>query len=228
MARLAWFSPMAPARTGVAAYSAEVVAGLRSFHEVEVFADEPSARAARVSGPGAAIRSAHDFSWTHRLRPFDLTVFQLGNSSAHDFLWPYLFRFPGLAVLHDAHLQHARAAALLRGGREAEYRAEFKANHPSASPDMAELAIKGFDSHLYYQWPMTTLGVQASRMTAVHSRLSASDLRDASPAAPIDVIRLGHGDRLSPEQSLVKRAMSRRTHGIPEDAVVFGVFGGLT
>lgn len=219
---------MAPARTGVAAYSAEVVAGLRAFHEVEVFADEPSARAARGSGPGAAIRSAHDFPWTHRLRPFDLTVFQLGNSSAHDFLWPYLFRFPGLAVLHDAHLQHARAAALLRAGRESDYRTEFTTTHPTASSGMAELAVNGFDSHLFYQWPMTALIVQTSRMTAVHAPLSASDLRDASPAAAIEVIRLGHGDRLSPEQAAVRRARGRRTHGIAEDAVLFGVFGGLT
>ena len=219
---------MAPARTGVAAYSAEVVAGLRSFHEIDVFADEPSARLAGAAGAGSPIRSAHEFLWEHRLRPFDLTVFQLGNSSAHDFMWPYLFRFPGLAVLHDTQLQHARAAALLRAKREAEYRAEFRANHPTASGDMAELAIRGFDSHLYYQWPMTGLVVQASRMTAVHSGLSAASLREASPAAAVDVIRLGHGDRLSPEQAPARRTRARRTFGIPEDAVLFGVFGGLT
>lgn len=219
---------MVPARTGVAAYSAQVVAGLRPLHEVEVFADEPSARAARHAVAGGPIRSAHEFLWEHRLRPFDLTVFQLGNSSAHDFLWPYLFRFPGLAVLHDAHLQHARAAALLRARRETEYRREFEANHPSASPGMAELAVKGFDSHLYYQWPMTTLAVQRSRMTAVHSRLSAAELHETSPTAAVETVRLGHGERLSPEQAVVRRARGRRTHGIPNDAVLFGVFGALT
>ena len=219
---------MAPARTGVAAYSADVVAGLRPLHEIEVFADEPSARAAANTGHGVPVRSAHDFLWEHRLRPFDLTIFQLGNSSAHDFLWPYLFRFPGLAVLHDVHLQHARAAALLRAKRSAEYRAEFQANHPTASPDMAELGIKGFDTHLYYQWPMTALIARASRTTAVHSPLLAADLRAESPMAAVETIRLGHGERLTAERATAARASVRRTHGIADEAVLFGVFGGLT
>jgi len=219
---------MAPARTGVAAYSNEAVAGLRTFHELDVFADEPSAKAARTDGFAGRIRSAHDFLWEHRLRPYDLTVFQLGNSSAHDFLWPYLFRFPGLAVLHDVHLQHARAAALLRARRADEYRDEFRSNHPGVSPDMAELALKGFDTHLYYDWPMTRLVVEASRVTAVHSRLSAEALRDSSPAAPIEVIRPGHGEPLSPERGEAGRVRIRRQHGIPDEAILFGVFGGLT
>ena len=219
---------MPPARTGVAAYSEEVVAGLRASHDVDVFADEPSAQAARGGTSANPIRSAHDFVWEHRLRAYDLSVFQLGNSSAHDFLWPYLFRFPGLAVLHDVHLQHARAAALLRARRTAEYRDEFKANHPDASPDMAELAVKGFDSHLYYGWPMTKLVVEASRLTAVHSALSAEALRGQSLNAPIEVIRLGHGERLSAERTSAGRARIRRQYGIPDEAILFGVFGGLT
>ena len=88
-------------------------------HEIDVFVDEAVARVA----PGT--RSAHDFVWRHRQEPYDLTVYQVGNSSHHDYLWPYLFRYPGLTVLHDAHLHHARAAALLRTLRADDYRAEF-------------------------------------------------------------------------------------------------------
>jgi glycosyltransferase involved in cell wall biosynthesis len=220
---------MPPARTGVASYSTDVLPGLRRVHEIDVFADEPSARAARSAAPSpTATRSAHDFLWERRLRPYDLTVFQVGNSSAHDFLWPYLFRFPGLAVLHDAHLQHARAAALLRISRAAEYRDEFKANHPAVSVDMAELAVKGFDSHLYYDWPMTKLVVEASRLTAVHSALSAATLRDSSPAAAVEVLRLGHGERITRDRSAAARTRVRNTYGIADAAVLFGVFGGLT
>jgi hypothetical protein len=64
MARLAWFSPMPPARSGVAIYSAEVVAALRARHDVQVFVDEPVARAAIAAGvPAETVRSAHDFIW---------------------------------------------------------------------------------------------------------------------------------------------------------------------
>src|SRR5512143_412512 len=95
--RLAWFSPMPPVRTGVAACSAELIEGLASEH-VDLFVDEPVARHA------PEYRSAHEFVWRHRHDPYDLPVYQLGNSSHHDYEWPYVFRYPGLVVLHDAHL----------------------------------------------------------------------------------------------------------------------------
>src|SRR5688572_29487691 len=167
MPRLAWFSPMPPVRSGIAANSAELVAALDEGHEIDVFADEPTASA----------RSAHDFLWQHRRRPYDLTIYQVGNSSHHNFLWPYLFRFPGLTVLHDVHLHHARAALLLTEGRTEQYRAEFSANHPEANADLAEVAVAGFDSHLYYMWPMTRLVVEAARTVGVHSRGMAEQPR---------------------------------------------------
>src|SRR3954462_15253359 len=141
--RLAWFSPMPPARSGVAACSAELVSGLRDQDAIDVYVDDPL-----VNG-SAGRRSAHEFPWRHRLQPYDLTVYQVGNSSSHDYLWPYLFRFPGIAVLHDIRLHHARAASLLRRGRSDLYRLEFIANHPAVSADLAELAVAGFDTELY-------------------------------------------------------------------------------
>ena len=218
MARLAWFSPLPPVRSGVAAYSAEVVMALRAEHEVDVFTDRPA--------PGG--RSAHDFIWEHQQRPYDLTVYQLGNSSFHDYIWPYLFRYPGLTVLHDAHLHHARAAQLLRVKRVADYREEFKANDRAAGPEMAELAVKGFDTYLYYSWPMRKLAVDASKVTAVHAALMADALRDESPSAAVETIRLGHGESVTGEEAQVARGRVRERYGIDHDDVVFGVFGALT
>ena len=215
---------MPPVRSGIATYSAELVAALRAEHEIAVFVDEPVVRLA--SDPG--VRSAHDFVWMQRQRPFDLTVFQLGNSSHHDYLWPYLFRYPGLAVLHDAHLHHARAAALLRERRLDDYRAEFAANEPEVNRDAAELAIKGFDSFLYYEWPFTRLVLTSSRAVAVHSRLTRDRLRDEYPGAAIDHVRLGHGRLLERHSIDERRGRSRERHGIPADAVVFGCFGGIS
>ena len=209
--RLAWFSPMPPVRTGIAACSAELVDALASEHEIDVYPHD-----------------SHDFVWRNRLRPYDLTVYQLGNSSHHDYQWPYLFRYPGLAVLHDAHLHHARAAALLRTSRAADYRAEFVANHPGAGADLAELAVAGFDNHLYYYWPMRRLVMAASRMTAVHTPTLAAELQDELPDARIEAIRLGHGVAVSPVAALEARARVRTHLNISPDAIVVGVFGGLT
>lgn len=220
--RLAWFSPMPPVRSGIAACSAEMVAALGGAHEIDVYVDEPVAKL------NPSTRSAHEFVWRHRRSLYDLTVFQVGNSSHHDYLWPYLFRYPGLAVLHDAHLHHARAAALLRTRRAADYRAEFAANHPDADPAFAEIAVKGFDSYLYYWWPMTRLVVRASRLTAVHAPAIAASLAAEVPNVEIEAIRLAHGAPIGDADAADARARGRQALGLPPSAVVFGVFGGLT
>ena len=230
MPRLAWFSPMPPVRSGIAAYSAEVVAELSRDHHLDVFVDTSSsaARAQLDLHSTGAPRSAHDFVWQHHTRPYDLIIYQLGNSSHHDFAWPYLFRYPGLTVLHDAHLHHARAAALLRERRASDYRAEFASNHPDLRRDFAELAVAGFDTHLLYAAPMTRLVVDASLITAVHSPLLIAGLRDASPSARLETIRLGHGQRISPAERDGARERVRRQLGVADDAPLFGVFGGLS
>jgi glycosyltransferase involved in cell wall biosynthesis len=231
--RLAWFSPLPPVRSGISACSAGLIGALRAEHDIDVFVDDPVVGVAPPPRPGepgrpVRVRSAHDFVWEQRRVPYDLAVYQLGNSSHHDYAWPYLFRYPGLAVLHDAHLHHARAAALLRERRVGHYRAEFAANQPDTSPDAAELAVAGFDSHLLYQWPFTRLVVRASRMTAVHSRLMQGVLAGENPGATVELIRLGHGTALSPDAIASRRAAARTRFGIPSEALLFGCFGGLS
>ncbi len=213
---------MPPVPTGPAVDSATIIAALRREHQIDVYVDESVVSLA----PGT--HSAHDFVWRHQLEPYDLTVYQLGNSSHHDYEWPYLFRYPGLTVLHDAHLHHARAAALLRTFRAADYRTELTWNHPDAAPDLAELAIKGFDNHLHYFWPMTRLVARASRLVAVHAPSIAERLREESPDARIETIHLGHGRALTPAAHDRLRSTARARYQIPSDALVFGCFGGLS
>jgi thiamine biosynthesis protein ThiS len=55
-------------------------------------------------------------------------------------------------VLHDARLHHARARRLLRPGGRSAYREEFRFNHPEVAPDLAELAVHGFDGPYYADW----------------------------------------------------------------------------
>ncbi|HEU4939366.1 MAG TPA: glycosyltransferase, partial [Vicinamibacterales bacterium] len=229
--RLAWFSPMPPVRSGIATCSADIIGELGRRHAIDVYvhANNPCESVPTLESMEAVrVHSAHDFVWRHRAEPYDLTVYQVGNSSHHDYIWPYLFRYPGLTVLHDVRVHHARAAALLRTKRPEDFRAEFAANHPDVSVDLAELAIAGFDNHLYYSWPMCRLILEASRLTAVHSPPMASQLRDQLPHAKITTIRLAHGEPPSVAQATTGRARVRASYRIPNEAVVFGVFGGLT
>src|SRR5438105_1048956 len=99
--RIAWFSPLPPIRSGVAAYSAELVEALNPTHAIDCFVDHPRSFSS-VGGQGlsrltpARVFNAHDFVWRQQRDPYDLAVYQLGNASCHDYMWAYLVRYPGL------------------------------------------------------------------------------------------------------------------------------------
>jgi glycosyltransferase involved in cell wall biosynthesis len=237
--RLAWFTPVPPARSGIAAYSAELLPELARRHEIDVFVDErEQPRQAGAVGPvaprdafGALVHGAHDFLWKHLRRPYDLVVYQLGNASCHDYMWPYLTRYPGLLVLHDGQLHHARARQLLRAGRDDDYRAEFRFSHPDARPEIAELVISGHGGPMLYFWPMTALAVKSARMVAVHNDALACQLEQQFPGTPVERIRMGVTDPLagrSPLESSRARDLLCARHGIPRHAFLFAAFGGVT
>ena len=183
-------------------------------------ADEPpSAGAVRVV-------SAHDFVWRQAKHHYDLAVYQVGNSHLHKFIWPYLYRYPGLAVLHDGRVHHARAEALLSAGRSHDYVAEFAWSHPTAGPGGANFGLLRLDGPFYYQWPMLRGIVSTSRVVAAHSPGVVRELRAEWPDKAIEHIALGEGRAT---MDIVRaRTAFRTTHAIPADAPVFGVFGGLT
>ncbi len=207
--KIAWFSPMPPVRSGVAAYSAEVVPPLRAHVDIDVY-DEAK---------------AHDFVWTHAKRPYDLTVYHIGNSLGHAYEWAYLTRYPGLTVLHDAQLHQARALHLLQHHREQDYRAELRFSHPDAPDGVADLIAAGLGGSLYYLWPMLRLAIDASRMVAVHSERLAAELRRQFPRSVIDVIPMGVS---AVADEAAGGIAVRQRHGIPRDALVFGCYGRVT
>ncbi len=230
---LAWFTPWPPQASGVAGRSVDVTRELAARgYAIDVFVDRqlvPSAAPA-PDGPAAPgeirVQSAHDFVWRRQRGHHDVIVYQVGNSTAHTFIWPYLLRYPGVAVLHDAHLHHSRGAALLSPTSGAAYRAAFAADHPEVNPDVAELNVAGFDGSYYYLWPMLGSAVHASRAVGVHAHGSADRLRLNFPSAPIEYVALGMGrERPANERD---RPDFRASRGIPADALLFGVFGGLT
>ncbi|HNV02784.1 MAG TPA: glycosyltransferase family 4 protein [Vicinamibacterales bacterium] len=225
--RIAWFSPLPPDRSGIAAYSADVLAGLRG-HEIDAFVDDTSGQDAVLRArplAGASIRGAHEFVWRRARRPYDVVVYQLGNSAAHDYLWPYLVRYPGLVVLHDAQLHQSRARALIRQFREDDYKAEFRYSYPGVPPLLADLVVAGLGATLCYFWPMVQIPVESARTVAVHNAHLASALRGRFPGCDIVRIHMGVPDPGVPPGAA---AGVRRRHGIPEDAVVFGSFGRVT
>ena len=165
--RLAWFTPLSPARSGLAVHAAGLLSRLAGDFEVDVFVDEadPAVLAPRIDPP-AAVRPAHDFPWRHARRPYDLTVYDLADAAGHDYAWGYAVRYPGLAVLHDTVLHHARAAQLLRRNRLDDYRAELRFDRPDREPDVCALA-RAAVPHVRAEWPLIGAIVRSARLAVV-------------------------------------------------------------
>ena len=218
--RLAWFTPLPPELSGISAYSAELLPELATHYSIDIFTESPTS-----SVPARAERfNAHDFVWKHQQHPYDLAVYQLGNATCHDYMWPYLFRFPGLVVLHDGQLHLARARLLLQQKRRSHYRTELRFNHPDVKQEVADLGIAGLLGSLHYLWPMLRTVVEASRCVAVHSPGLAADLRAEFPEATIADLGMGVAAGTPGASSGTIRAR----HAIPENAVVFAAFGRIT
>ena len=209
LTRIAWFSPLPPARSGVAAYSAELLPRLRQQLVIDSYPES----------------SAHDFVWRARRQPYDLVVYQLGNARWHDYMWAYLARYPGIVVLHDVRLHQARARHLLQQRRAGDYRAEFRYDHPDANADFTEYAVEGLGGPIYYFWSMLRVVMRTARVVAVHNARVAADLRDEYPGTRVEAIRMG----VPPlEVAHGARDATRRALELPADAVVFAAFGKIT
>jgi glycosyltransferase involved in cell wall biosynthesis len=224
MPRLAWFTPTPPDRSGIAAYNQELLPLLAPRYDIDVFTSPLEAEQPRPQRH-PTVFEAHDFAWKHFTSPYDLVVYQLGNAMCHTFMWPHLFRHPGLVVLHDGQLHHARARALLARGRADDYRAEFHANHPDAPVDAPELVIRDLADSTYYFWPMLKLVVERARLTAVHSPRLADDLA-AQFGIEVATIRMGVAEPAAVDEQ--QRRATRARHGLSPDAVVFAALGLVT
>jgi glycosyltransferase involved in cell wall biosynthesis len=99
--RLAFVSPLPPERSGIAAYSADLLPELAKYYDVElVLAQE------RVDDPWARDHLArHSVDWFDaHAHEFDRIVYQFGNSEFHTHMFGLLERHPGVVVLHDFYL----------------------------------------------------------------------------------------------------------------------------
>src|SRR3954463_6006926 len=201
--RLAWFSPLPPVRSGVADVNARLLPQLDRHHTIDTY----------------PAHDAHDFVWRHRRSPYDLVVYQLGNAPCHDYMWAYLARYPGVVVLHDPRLHHARARQLLQAGRFDDYRREFWYDHPDAVGDFVEYAVAGLGGPIYYLWPMLRVVMQSARAVAVHNPRVAAELREAYPGARVETIRLGTPAPRAEHHT--SRARVRAALGIDQAACVF-------
>ncbi len=205
--RLAFVSPLPPAATGIADYSADLARLLAGRHELELFHGQAEVDASRLPS-SCAVRPALELVSAHRERPYDVVVHQLGNGLLHAFQYDLLSRLPGLLVLHDLVLFHSRAAAFLDSpavrawrddpsspGRHAAarpaleaWREELLYSYPREGERLFAAHLGTAGDLLPYAYPLFRIPVEASRAVAVHDAFLVDAIRGEVPGARVAVV----------------------------------------
>ncbi|MCC6586161.1 MAG: methyltransferase domain-containing protein [Bryobacterales bacterium] len=198
--KVAFFSPLPPAESGIADYSAALIEPLRSHCEVETFS-----RAEQPFDPAA----------------FDMPLYQIGNNPDHIHAYETALAHPGVVVLHEANLHHLIASLTIKRGDWDAYLRECEYNGGAAALEFARevRALKvGPD---YDGVPMLRRLLESARGLIAHSDFVLELARKAGYSGPC--AKIPHGAWIPQVDT-----MGYRTRlGLDPASPLIGVFGHL-
>jgi glycosyltransferase involved in cell wall biosynthesis/SAM-dependent methyltransferase len=198
--RAAFFSPLPPARSGIADYSEALIESLRHLLDLEVFSS-----AAQMFDPAR----------------FDVAIYHVGNNGYHGFVYETALRHPGVVVMHESNLHHLIADLTIRRGDWDAYvrECEYCGGEPARA--YAERVRKLEVGPDYEGVRMTRRLLESARGVVVHSHFMEAEIRAAGYSGPIAVIP--HGAWI-PEAD---RNAWRYKLGLDEITPLVGIFGYL-
>lgn len=218
--RLAFVSPLPPARSGIADYSAELLPELARHYNIDVIVEQPA-----VATPWIRANcGVRDSDWLRRhAADYERVLYHIGNSDHHQNMFGLLEEIPGVVVLHDFFLSGISAHMEVTGYRPGEWARALYQGHGYAALRQRFHAANTAD--VVWAYPCNLAVLQAARQVIVHSESSrrlADQWYGADAARDWAVIPLL---RVAPQQA--DRAAARRTLALAEDAFVVCSFGML-
>lgn len=217
--RLAFVSPLPPARTGIADYSAEILPELAKYYELNLVVAQDVVDIKDVSDY-AVIR---DVSWLKsNAGNIDRVIYQVGNSFFHQHMLPLIQEIPGVLVLHDFYLSGLFASI--------EYNTSLRAWSEALYGSHGYVALKGRllggdDGAVIFKYPVNLEFLQYALGVVVHSEHSRQLAREwygARAGEDWEVIPLVRSIRGG-----LDKAQARKNLGIKEDDFVICSFGFL-
>jgi glycosyltransferase involved in cell wall biosynthesis/SAM-dependent methyltransferase len=198
--KVCFYSPMPPAKSGIADYSAALVETLRRYVDLTVF-----------DQPGEAPNEADA-----------LGLYQIGNNGFHAYVYEEALRRPGVVVLHESNLHHLITDLTICRQDWDGYVRECAFDGGPAARAFAERVRRLEVGPDYEGVPMLKRLLGASRGVIVHSEAVASDVRAAGYTGPL--AKIPHGAWL-PEMG--DRMGFRTRLGLEETTPLIGIFGFL-
>jgi glycosyltransferase involved in cell wall biosynthesis len=196
-----FYSPLPPARTGVADYAQALLAELRRHGKVEL-------------APAKC----------------GIALYHVGNNRLHAGIYQRALASPGVVVLHDAVLQHFLLGQLTETGYVEEFVHNYgEWNRGLARELWRGRAASAADSR-YFAYPMLRRVAEQARAVVVHNPAAARAVKQHAPAARVvEIPHLfqappGQTATLTGEAESIRY---RQRLGVDPAAFLFGVFGYL-
>ncbi len=200
--KLALVSPLPPAASGVAEFSARLAEGLSSFFDVEAMADPAGVD----------------------LDAFDRRLYQIGNNPLHGPAYDAALATPGVVELHDAVLHHFMLGRL----DEAGYLDEMAFNSGEWLRARAQALWNrrggsGGDGE-FFRYPLLRRIVEGAEKVIVHNPAAARMAREASAQAP-QIVEIPHFVDPAPEVAAERIEAIRAELGTTPAELLIGCFG---
>jgi glycosyltransferase involved in cell wall biosynthesis len=151
-----FYSPLPPARTGVADYSAALLEELCHHGRVEV-------------APASC----------------DIALYHLGNNRLHAEIYRRAMAHPGVVVLHDAVLQHFFLGQLSEAEYVDEFVYNYGEWSRDMAVELWRGRAASGASERYFRYPMLRRVAERSLAVVVHNGAAAQSVREHAPGARI-------------------------------------------
>jgi len=218
--RIAFVSPMPPCPSGISDYSAELLEPLKSRFEIELVVDPAQAPVGIAREVQYRVLRPDELIKRHAAVPYELFVYQMGNSHYHTYMLDLLRRFHGLVVLHDYYLggmlDSARSARhwTRPAVEELEYEGELQFADWLRTGAIANWALHGLA-------PLNRRVLELASAVVVHSGWAWQRLRRTLDT-PVFLV-----PQIMPLPSLKSRREERLRLGLPLDSFLICTLGHL-
>ena len=196
--KLNWFSPLPPARTGIADYTFGILPELSRRAEVTLWTDRTGWDPALEQYAAVRHYQPHRVDWVE-LNRAELSFYNIGNNHLHHAsIWQVSRQSPGVVVLHDVRL-HDFFESLYRGHwrDEAGYLAQIEKHYGEegllAATEFVTARHGDFDL-MAQRFPLTPAVLENALAAMVHTKNAFEELQRESrcpvfyaplPSAPI-------------------------------------------
>jgi glycosyltransferase involved in cell wall biosynthesis len=199
--KINWFSPLPPARTGIADYTFGILPELARRAEVTLWTDRPLWDPELEKYGTVRLYQPHAIDWVE-VNCADLSFYNIGNNHLHHAsIWRVSRQSPGIVILHDVRL-HDFFESLYRGQwrDEAGYLALVEKHYGEdglrAATEFVSARHGDFDL-MAQRFPMTPAVIENALGVVVHTKDAFNELQGANrcpvfyaplPSAPISEV----------------------------------------